>query len=100
MSDMIKHSDLAHCLEQIPQWQCDEDNKSISRRFNFKDFNQAFGFMTHVAQQAEKLNHHPDWFNKYGVVEVRLTTHDAGGLTDLDIKLARFMDRTFESHYR
>jgi 4a-hydroxytetrahydrobiopterin dehydratase len=59
----------------------------------FKNFNEAFGFMTRVAMQAEKLDHHPEWFNVYKTVDVTLATHDVDGLSDLDIKLARFMDK-------
>src|ERR1700741_954817 len=65
---------------------------AISRKFVFKDFNQAFGFMTRAALVAEKMDHHPEWFNVYKTVEVTLSTHDAGGLTDLDVKLAEFMN--------
>ena len=63
------------------------------RKFVFKDFNQAFGFMTRAALVAEKMDHHPEWFNVYKTVEVTLSTHDAGGVTELDIKLAAEMDK-------
>ncbi len=87
--------DRAVALGKIPEWQEVEKRDAISRTFKFKNFNQAFGFMTQTALQAEKLNHHPEWTNVYGTVEVTLTTHDSGGLTDQDIKLARFMDAKF-----
>ena len=66
---------------------------AITKKFVFKDFNQAFGFMTRAALIAEKLDHHPEWFNVYKTVEVTLSTHDAGGLTELDVKLAEAMDK-------
>src|SRR6185436_5054339 len=64
-----------------------------SRQFTFSDFNEAFGFMARAALVAEKLDHHPGWFNVYNKVEVTLATHDAGGVTERDIKLAQAMDR-------
>jgi 4a-hydroxytetrahydrobiopterin dehydratase len=66
---------------------------AIAKKFVFKDFNQAFGFMARVALIAEKMDHHPEWFNVYKTVEVTLSTHDAGGLTELDVKLAEAMDK-------
>ena len=66
---------------------------AIQKTFQFKDFNAAFGFMGRVAMKAEKMDHHPEWFNVYNRVEVTLATHDAGGLTAKDIKLAVFMDK-------
>lgn len=66
--------------------------EGIVKTFRFRDFNAAFAFMTKVAMQAEKLDHHPEWFNVYDRVEVRLTTHDIGGVSELDVALARFMD--------
>lgn len=68
-------------------------NNCLSRSFRFPDFVSAFGFMTRVAMHAEKLNHHPDWSNVYGTVNVSLTTHEAGGITATDFKLARTMER-------
>ncbi len=66
---------------------------AITKKFVFADFNPAFGFMTRAALVAEKLDHHPEWFNVYKTVEVTLSTHDAGGLTELDVKLAEAMDK-------
>ncbi len=74
-------------------WTLADDGKSISREFRFRDFGEAFGFMARVALAAEKMDHHPDWSNVYNRVDVRLNTHDAGGLTELDLRLARKMDR-------
>ncbi len=66
---------------------------AIAKTFRFADFNAAFGFMTRTALMADKLDHHPEWFNVYNRVEVTLATHDADGVTDLDVKLAQFMDK-------
>lgn len=76
-------------------WQLRQDGKAISRRFEFKTFIEAFGFMTECAMRAEKLSHHPDWSNNYGRVDVVLTTHATGGLTAHDFKLARAMDKAY-----
>ena len=80
-------------IAELDGWQEVPGRDAICKCFAFKDFNAAFGFMTRVALQAEKMNHHPEWFNSYKTVNVTLSTHDAGGLTDLDIKLAKAMDR-------
>ena len=85
-------------VAELPHWRFDERGGAISRKFTFGDFTQAFGFMTEVALAAEKLDHHPDWSNAYNKVEVTWTTHDAGGLTDLDIALARVCDAAFDRH--
>jgi 4a-hydroxytetrahydrobiopterin dehydratase len=66
---------------------------AITRKFEFRNFNEAFGFMSRAALMAEKLDHHPEWFNVYKTVEVTLSTHDAGGVTELDVKLAEAMNR-------
>jgi 4a-hydroxytetrahydrobiopterin dehydratase len=70
-----------------------KDREAITRKFVFADFNAAFGFMTRAALMVEKLDHHPEWFNVYKTVEVTLATHDAGGVTELDVTLAQAMDR-------
>jgi 4a-hydroxytetrahydrobiopterin dehydratase len=80
-------------LAKLSGWSETAGRDAISKKFVFKDFNGAFGFMTRVALVAEKLDHHPEWFNVYKTVEVTLSTHDAGGLTGLDVKLAEAMDR-------
>lgn len=86
-------SAVAEALKTAPGWALSADGKSIRRTFEFTDFSQAFGFMARAALAAEKLDHHPDWSNVYKTVDVTLSTHDAGGLTDLDFKLATEMNR-------
>lgn len=80
-------------VADLEGWALAEDRLSISRRFTFRNFSEAFAFMTRSALAAEKLDHHPDWSNVYKTVEVKLSTHDAGGLTALDFELARRMNR-------
>jgi 4a-hydroxytetrahydrobiopterin dehydratase len=85
---------LAPLLTQLPQWTYEaRRGGTISREFVFDDFAQAFGFMAQVALHAEKRNHHPEWSNVYNRVTVTLTTHDAHGLSMLDVEMARLMDR-------
>jgi 4a-hydroxytetrahydrobiopterin dehydratase len=80
-------------LAKLPGWSEAAGRDAITKKFVFKDFNQAFGFMTRAALVAEKMDHHPEWFNVYKTVEVTLATHDAGGVTERDIALAEAMDR-------
>jgi 4a-hydroxytetrahydrobiopterin dehydratase len=80
-------------LAKLAGWSEVKDRDAITRTFVFRDFNEAFGFMTRAALIAEKLDHHPEWFNVYKTVTVTLSTHDAGGLTERDIKLAEAMNR-------
>jgi 4a-hydroxytetrahydrobiopterin dehydratase len=80
-------------LAGLSGWSEVEGRDAITKKFVFRDFNAAFGFMTRAALMAEKLDHHPEWFNVYKNVEVTLSTHDAGGVTEVDIKLAEAMDR-------
>lgn len=82
-------------LAALSQWRHDKQRDAITRKFVFKDFRQAFAFMTQVALHAEKHGHHPEWSNVYNRVEMTLTTHDAGGLTQRDIDLAQFSDEAF-----
>ena len=84
-------------LAQLPQWSPATDRDAITRTFRFADFSAAWGFMSRVALLAEKLDHHPEWSNVYGRVEVLLTTHDAGGVTERDLAMARFMDAAAEA---
>lgn len=80
-------------LAQLSGWTLRDDGTAIGRRFVFADFSEAFAFMTRAALAAERIGHHPDWSNSYRTVEVSLTTHDAGGLSELDFELAAAMDR-------
>lgn len=77
-------------LQDLPGW-ARVDGK-LHKEFKFEDFNQAFGFMTRAALHIEKMNHHPEWFNVYNKISVDLTTHDAGGVSENDIKLARILN--------
>ena len=80
-------------LKRLPGWVGGSQGRDVIRRtYVFNDFNAAFGFMTRVAMMADKLDHHPEWSNIYNKVEVTLATHDADGVTELDVTLATFMD--------
>jgi 4a-hydroxytetrahydrobiopterin dehydratase len=82
----------ASALKPLPEWREVDGREAIARTFHFRDFNEAFAFMTRVALLAEKMDHHPEWFNVYNRVEVTLATHDAGGITEKDIAMAKAMD--------
>lgn len=82
----------AAALARLPAWKAAEGRDAIVRTFTFEDFGAAFGFMARAALAAEKLDHHPEWFNVYNRVEVLLATHDADGVTELDVTLAKIMD--------
>ena len=82
-----------NALARLTGWSEVEGRDAIRKKFVFADFNEAFGFMARVALTAEKFDHHPEWSNVYKNVEVTLSTHDAGGLTDRDVKLAEIMDK-------
>jgi 4a-hydroxytetrahydrobiopterin dehydratase len=87
----------AAALAKLDGWSEVQGRDAIRKKFTFKDFNEAFGFMARAALVAEKLDHHPEWFNVYNRVEVTLATHDAGGVTQRDIELAQTMDRLARS---
>ena len=93
MATKLAGNERTAALAKLPSWKTVSGRDAISRTFIFKDFSEAFGFMTRVALRAEKLDHHPEWKNVYKTVEVTLTTHDAGGLTEKDVALAQAMDR-------
>lgn len=94
----LSHSEINEVLPSISAWAYDEKRSTISRTFIFTDFNAAFGFMSRVALYAEANNHHPEWFNVWNRVEVTLTTHDVGGLSQRDVAMARWMDSVLSSN--
>lgn len=83
---------VEEALADLDGWTLARDGAAIERHFTFRNFGEAFAFMTRAALAAEKLDHHPEWFNVYKNVDVTLSTHDAGGLTELDFKLAKKMN--------
>ena len=86
----LSESSIEEKLKNLPGWSIKRDK--LHKEFQFNDFNQAFGFMTRAAMEIEKMNHHPEWFNVYNRITVELTTHDAGGITDNDVNLARILN--------
>ena len=93
MSQKLSGEARKAALARLSGWREVAGRDAITKKFIFADFNAAFGFMTRAALIAEKLDHHPEWFNVYKTVEVTLSTHDAGGLTERDVKLAEAMDK-------
>lgn len=91
--ERMPKDEVSAAMKDLPGWMLAEGGGAIHRRFNFRNFGEAFAFMTRVAMAAEKLDHHPDWSNVYKTVDVKLSTHDAGGLTELDFRLAKLMDK-------
>jgi 4a-hydroxytetrahydrobiopterin dehydratase len=92
MAERLSAEARKSALGELPGWAEVAGREAIAKTFVFKDFNQAFGFMTRVALVAEKNDHHPEWRNVYKTVEVVLATHDAGGVTGLDVALAKAMN--------
>ena len=88
----LTDTEISAALNELPQWQLREDGLAITRTLKFGDFAEAFGFMTRVAILAEKADHHPEWSNVYNRVDITLTTHDADGLSQRDVALARQID--------
>ncbi len=93
MAQKLSGEARSRALARLGGWSEVKGRDAISKKFVFTDFNEAFGFMARVALAAEKLDHHPEWSNVYKTVEVTLSTHDAGGLTERDVALAEAMDR-------
>jgi len=93
MVEKLTGTARAAALGKLMGWSEVAGRDAITKKFSFKDFNEAFGFMARAALIAEKLDHHPEWFNVYNRVEVTLATHDAGGVTERDVKLAEAMNR-------
>ena len=88
----LSGNELDETVKTLSGW--DLKDGKLQKSFKFSNFIEAFGFMTRIALEAEKINHHPEWSNVYNTVIVKLSTHDAGGITDYDIKLASIIDRT------
>ncbi len=93
MASLLSPDERSVLTIDLQQWSKLPNRDAITRSYQFKDFKEAFAFMTQCALMAEQMNHHPEWFNVWNRVEVTLSTHDAGGLTQLDLDLARSMDR-------
>lgn len=89
---LLTPHELTNALNALSDWDIVNSGKAIRRFFTFQDFNTAFGFMTRIALYAEKLDHHPEWSNVYNKIEITLTTHSSGGITELDIQLAKIID--------
>ena len=93
MTEKMSMTEAEGKLGTLNGWGLVQDKEAIEKSFKFKNFNQAFAFMTRVAMKAEQMNHHPEWFNVYNRVDVTLCTHDVGGISEKDFKLASFMDK-------
>jgi len=101
MPRRLEAAEHASILLKLPDWDMPEGaEEAIRRSYRFPDFADAFTFMTRVALMAERMNHHPDWRNVYNRVDVTLTTHDLGGLSDADIQLARAMDSVYAAMHK
>lgn len=92
MAEKLEGTARTEALGQLDGWTVLDDRDAISKSYKFADFDAAFAWMTKVAAVAEEMNHHPEWFNVWNRVDVTLSTHDAGGLTELDVALAKKMD--------
>lgn len=97
MAKVTQSQEIESFLKKNKGWAKTKGRSAIAKTFEFKTFNAAFGFMTRVAMVAEQMNHHPEWFNVYNRVDVTLSTHDAGGVTEKDFKLAAAMDKFFRA---
>ena len=96
MAEKLTDSERAEALGSIADWALVDGRDAVTRTFQFKVFNAAFGFMSRVALKAEKMDHHPEWFNVYNRVDITLTTHDADGISERDIKMAEKIERYAE----
>ena len=93
MNKKLSITDRNAAIKKLKGWQLVKDRNAITKTFEFKNFNAAFSWMTAMALHSEKLDHHPEWFNVYNKVIITLSTHDVGGVSNLDIKLAKQMDK-------
>ena len=89
----LSKTEVTNRLKKLSGWKLMKGRNAITKTFKFKNFTEAFGWMTSMALYAEKKDHHPEWFNVYSTVEVTLSTHDAGGVTSLDLDMAREMNQ-------
>ena len=92
MIEQLDENERAAALDALGEWDFDDGRDAITRQFLFADFSEAFGFMTRIALLAEQQDHHPEWSNVWNRVDILLTTHDAGGLSARDVKLAKAID--------
>ena len=95
MNKKLSITDRNKALKKLKGWQLVKGRSAITKTFQFKDFNAAFSWMTAIALYAEKLDHHPEWFNVYNRVIVTLSTHDVSGISKLDIELAKIIDKKY-----
>jgi 4a-hydroxytetrahydrobiopterin dehydratase len=93
MPEKLDHQEIKDSLKDLEGWSLLEDKDALQKDFKFKNFSEAFAFMSRSALLAEKMCHHPEWFNVYNRVEVTLNTHDAGGVTEYDLKMAKLMNK-------
>ncbi|MEN9899105.1 MAG: hypothetical protein RLZZ152_149 [Pseudomonadota bacterium] len=98
MIEKLNPTTTTALLATLENWQHDKQRDAITREFVFADFVNAFAFMTQIAIQAEKRNHHPEWFNVYNRVKITLTTHDVNGLSQRDVDLARYANAAFANY--
>ncbi len=92
MAEKLAGTEIEKAMAELKGWEKLKEKDAIRKSFKFKNFNEAFGFMSRCALLAEKMNHHPEWFNVWNRVDVTLNTHDVGGLSELDFKMAKKMD--------
>ena len=92
-AEKLSDAERSAALAELDGWELVDGRDAIFKSFSFKNFNEAFGWMSRVAMAAEKMDHHPEWFNVYKTVEVTLATHSVGGLSSLDVRLAKMMDK-------
>lgn len=96
MVEQLDEQARANALDELGDWDYDDGRDAITRQFLFADFSEAFAFMARVALLAETQDHHPEWSNVWNRVDILLTTHDAGGLSERDVRLARSIDRLLD----
>ncbi len=92
MAEKLNPVARSEAMAQLQGWREVEERDAITKTFTFKSFNEAWSFMSRIALKSEQMNHHPEWFNVYARVDVTLSTHDCGGLSELDVRMALFMD--------